>query len=216
MFERVAMRSGPSKKPTRAKNKLGPDLAYKAVLKSLLALLPPKLSPHLEKLGLEVIELGVVSVDSGLTIKITIDKPGWIDPAREGELSGEPTGQSESKSESESEPDPRCSTDGSGVTIDDCVAVSRLVTKLLGEMDPDSEPEFSLEVSSPGLDRPLKTLADYERFSGRRVKIKLRLDGKLTRLTARMDASPLRLTTKQGELPFNLADVVSCKLVPEI
>ncbi len=60
-----------------------------------------------------------------------------------------------------------------GVTIDDCVLVSNHVSHLLAvEHDIDYD---RLEVSSPGLDRVLKKISDFERFAGTRVKIKLRV-----------------------------------------
>ena len=59
-----------------------------------------------------------------------------------------------------------------GVTIDDCVTVSRAVEKILDEKDP-IEQSYILEVSSPGIDRPLKREADFERFKGSMVDVKL-------------------------------------------
>jgi len=57
-----------------------------------------------------------------------------------------------------------------GVTLDDCERVSDLVGELV-EVENLIGHAYTLEVSSPGLDRPLRTLADYERFRGRVVKI---------------------------------------------
>ena len=59
-----------------------------------------------------------------------------------------------------------------GVTIDDCVLVSNHLTRLF--MVENIEYEH-LEVSSPGLDRPLKKQADFDRFAGEQVKVKLRV-----------------------------------------
>lgn len=58
-----------------------------------------------------------------------------------------------------------------GVTLDDCVEVSRELSTVL-DVEDFIPCEYSLEVSSPGLDRPLKTTADYERFSGRLIKVR--------------------------------------------
>jgi ribosome maturation factor RimP len=60
-----------------------------------------------------------------------------------------------------------------GVTLDDCADISREVDVLL-EVEDLMPSAFNLEVSSPGLDRPLKKAADYDRFSGRLAKIKMR------------------------------------------
>lgn len=58
-----------------------------------------------------------------------------------------------------------------GVSLDDCERVSREVGVVL-EVEDLVHTAYRLEVSSPGLDRPLKKVADYERFAGRLVKIK--------------------------------------------
>ena len=58
-----------------------------------------------------------------------------------------------------------------GVGIDDCQAVSRTVEVIL-DVEDFIEPAYSLEVSSPGVDRPLRKPSDFERFSGQRAKVK--------------------------------------------
>jgi len=60
-----------------------------------------------------------------------------------------------------------------GIKLDDCADVSREVDVLL-EVEDIIPSAFYLEVSSPGLDRPLKKPADFERFKGRLAKIKMR------------------------------------------
>ena len=59
-----------------------------------------------------------------------------------------------------------------GVTLDQCAAVSRQASAILDVEDPISH-KYTLEVSSPGLDRKLYARDDYDRFSGRRVKIRM-------------------------------------------
>lgn len=59
-----------------------------------------------------------------------------------------------------------------GVTLDDCVEVSREVGAML-EVEDVVPGSYRLEVSSPGLDRPLKKTKDFERFSGRLARIKM-------------------------------------------
>jgi len=58
-----------------------------------------------------------------------------------------------------------------GVGIDDCQAVSRTVEPIL-DVEDFIEPAYDLEVSSPGLDRPLRKPQDFERFAGQRVQVK--------------------------------------------
>jgi len=60
-----------------------------------------------------------------------------------------------------------------GVTLEDCAKVSREVSSYLEVEDP-VEHAYHLEVSSPGLERPLKKEKDFIRFSGRMARIKLR------------------------------------------
>jgi ribosome maturation factor RimP len=57
-----------------------------------------------------------------------------------------------------------------GVTLDDCARISRQVGERI-EVDNVIDHAYTLEVSSPGLDRPLRTLADFERFHERLVRI---------------------------------------------
>ena len=59
-----------------------------------------------------------------------------------------------------------------GITIDDCEKISRIAEKVLDEKD-IIEQAYILEVSSPGIDRPLKTDKDFEKFVGEIVDIKL-------------------------------------------
>lgn len=66
-----------------------------------------------------------------------------------------------------------------GVTLDDCVAVEKVISPMLDEMDPIST-SYNLEISSPGLERTLKRDREYEVFSGRLCKVNLygSIDGK--------------------------------------
>jgi len=60
-----------------------------------------------------------------------------------------------------------------GIQVDDCEKVSRQVSGVLDVEDPISS-EYTLEVSSPGMDRPLFTLEQFAKHTGEQVKIKLR------------------------------------------
>lgn len=66
-----------------------------------------------------------------------------------------------------------------GITVDDCADVSHQLAGVLDVENPIAE-NYHLEVSSPGLDRPLFEKAHYERFAGSRVKLKMRakIDGR--------------------------------------
>ncbi|EGD46664.1 protein of unknown function DUF150 [Ruminiclostridium papyrosolvens DSM 2782] len=66
-----------------------------------------------------------------------------------------------------------------GISIDDCQAVSEQVSELLDKNDPIDQ-SYYLEVSSPGLDRPLKTEKDFTKYKGELVEVKVfqPIDGK--------------------------------------
>ena len=117
-----------------------------------------------------------------------------------------------------------------GVTHDDCANLSREVGTILDVEDAIPGGSYTLEVSSPGLDRKLVRPADYERFTGSRVKLTTRnpvngnrfFEGKLEnfqqgRLT--LDVSTARKKFRgDGEqrLEIDLANVEKANLVPEI
>ena len=64
------------------------------------------------------------------------------------------------------------------VTVDECAKVSRDLSAIF-DVDDVVPGQYTLEISSPGLDRPLTRAADYERFAGRRAKVVMRekIDG---------------------------------------
>jgi ribosome maturation factor RimP len=62
--------------------------------------------------------------------------------------------------------------DGVAMTVDDCAAISHSVSALLDVADPVAD-AYDLEVSSPGIDRPLVKAGDYQRFAGFEAKIEL-------------------------------------------
>jgi ribosome maturation factor RimP len=61
-------------------------------------------------------------------------------------------------------------TDNAGMTVEDCESISHTVSALLDVADPIAS-AYQLEISSPGIDRPLTRRADYERFAGFEAKI---------------------------------------------
>lgn len=64
--------------------------------------------------------------------------------------------------------------DGTRVSLDDCALVSRSLERELDARD-IAGPDYVLEVSSPGVERPLRTVADWRRYVGRRVLVKSRI-----------------------------------------
>lgn len=63
--------------------------------------------------------------------------------------------------------------DGSGMGVEDCAELSRTVSALLDVEDP-IDGSYTLEISSPGIDRPLMKAADYSRFAGHVAKVELK------------------------------------------
>jgi ribosome maturation factor RimP len=120
-----------------------------------------------------------------------------------------------------------------GVTHEDCAMVSRDVSTILDVEDAVQGPAYTLEVSSPGLDRPLKRPEDYQRFTGSRLKLtthepvngnrhfeaRLRsfAEGKL-----KLETIPGKKKPKPGhpqagqQIEIDLANVEKANLVPEI
>lgn len=103
-----------------------------------------------------------------------------------------------------------------GVAVEDCVLVSNQVSRLLAvEMDFDYD---HLEVSSPGLDRPLKKEADFQRFCGEKAQIKLRvpLNGRknFVGVLRGAESGVLSLEVDGALLAIELANLDKARLVP--
>jgi ribosome maturation factor RimP len=113
------------------------------------------------------------------------------------------------------------SGDGEFVTVDDCEQVTRQLQYVL---EVDSVDYERLEVSSPGLDRPLKRPADFERFAGQEVSLTLKLPFQGRKVwrgwLGRGDGAGWRLVVKDGKteqvLDFALEEVREARLVPVV
>ena len=106
-----------------------------------------------------------------------------------------------------------------GITLDDCTRVNHQVIGVLDVHDPIKE-RYHLDISSPGLDRPLFTLKQFQRFLGQQVKIKLRekIDErrKFTGVIKAIEETAV-LVSEEGIDYLIPADVIdSAHLVPEI
>ncbi len=99
-------------------------------------------SPVVENLNYELVDVEYVKEGANWYLRVYIDKPG-------------------------------------GISIDDCQAVSEQISDLLDKNDPIDQ-SYYLEVSSPGLDRPLKTEKDFTKYKGELVEVKVfqPIDGK--------------------------------------
>ena len=105
----------------------------------------------------------------------------------------------------------------SGVTVDDCADVSRQVSALLDVEDPITG-HYDLEVSSPGMDRPLYTLSHYERFAGHQIQLRLRVpfEGrrKFQGLLAGVEQDEVLLHLEGEEYAFPFESIEHANVVP--
>ncbi|PCJ90637.1 MAG: ribosome maturation factor RimP [Porticoccaceae bacterium] len=107
--------------------------------------------------------------------------------------------------------------DNDPVTVEDCEKVSRQVSSLLDVEDLISS-EYTLEVSSPGLDRPLYTLAQYENYVGENVVLKLRFpyEGRRNfkgRLNG-VEGEDVLLVVDDHEFLFPISSIEKANIVP--
>jgi ribosome maturation factor RimP len=106
------------------------------------------------------------------------------------------------------------------ITVDDCALVSRTVSVLLDIDDPIHE-SYVLEISSPGMDRPLVKQDDFERFADSRIKLELktsyegqiRFQGLLKGIKDDMVKMELDPEKKVAEIAFS--DIKKAKLIPD-
>lgn len=105
-----------------------------------------------------------------------------------------------------------------GVSLADCERVSRDVTGVLDVEDPIRGP-YDLEVSSPGLDRPLFTLAQVRRYAGREIRLRLRvkLQGhrQLLGTVQRVDEDGVVIAVAGADIEVKWDMVDRARLVPQ-
>lgn len=103
-----------------------------------------------------------------------------------------------------------------GITVDDCAAVSNHLTRLFTVENIDYD---RLEVSSPGLDRPLKKPADYARFAGQETQFKLRValgnQRNFTGVIVGEADGQVRFLVGGEEMAFAFDNIERARLVPK-
>lgn len=103
-----------------------------------------------------------------------------------------------------------------GVDVEDCALVSNQLSRVLAVENIDYE---RLEISSPGLDRVLKKLADFERFTGSEINLRLRLPlagrRNFNGVLRGVQDGKLCLTMDTGDVELELANVDKARLVPK-
>lgn len=102
-----------------------------------------------------------------------------------------------------------------GINVDDCATVSNQLTRVFMVENIDYD---RLEVSSPGLDRVLKKAADFARFAGQEVQVKLRLPiggrRNFVGVLLGIEGEVIRLQVESSEISFDLSAVDRARLVP--
>ncbi len=102
-----------------------------------------------------------------------------------------------------------------GITLDECAELSRQLSYLL-EVDDPIEGRFILEVSSPGLDRPLTTEQDFRIKIGERVLVRIKSEGINSEVTGEIVAvehDHLVLKTDSDQEKYPLTDIVQGKIL---
>lgn len=148
------------------------------------------LETEVEALGCELVDLEFHAHRGGGLLRLYIDHPAGDDPAA---VVAE-------------------------VTVDDCESVSRRVSEVLDAADP-IKGEYTLEVSSPGFDRPLTKAAHFARFVGSRVHVETSLPRDNRRrwtgqLTAAADGR-ITLIVDGKNWEFGIGELKSARVVPE-
>ena len=150
------------------------------------------LSPTVVSLGLELLGIEYLPAPGGATVRLYIDVP-------QAEAEG-------------TDKEPRL------VGIEDCEAVSREVSAQLDVEDPIAG-NYTLEVSSPGLDRPLFGAAQFRRFIGETAKVTLKLpqDGRrrLQGRILRVDDGAIVFALDTGEFEALAENIEKGRLVPD-
>ena len=120
------------------------------------------LAPTVEALGLELLGIEYLPAPGGALVRLYIDVPHDVAAGADAAAVAD-ADDAEAPGE-----------EARGVTIEHCEAVSREVSAQLDVEDPISG-NYTLEVSSPGVDRPLFTAAQFARVLGERAKVGLKL-----------------------------------------
>jgi ribosome maturation factor RimP len=199
-------------------------------------------------LGLELVDVEFRggAGKQGRVLRITIDKAVGVPGANASMSDGSAAGNVAETSSPTPSPQvaapPKLAETVMGVSHEDCANVSREVGTILDVEDAVPGSEYMLEVSSPGLDRPLQKAADFQRFTGSRIKVMTHdpvgvtetskgnrhfegrlqkfVNGRLTIDVAAAKGKPKGKKKKEAEAPslveVELANVERANLVPEI
>jgi ribosome maturation factor RimP len=178
------------------------------------------LEPLLERLGYELVELEYLSNRGNALLRIYIDRLAAGDGGETGEAQDRPTGEPRhvTLNEADEVEDGDEPLTESGIGIDDCERVSREVSALLDVEDPIPS-AYTLEVSSPGEDRVLRTRAHFDRFAGSRVHVELKVprEGRkrYTGLLKSIDDVGVELEVDRQPVTVRFDEIENARLAPE-
>ena len=107
------------------------------------------------------------------------------------------------------------------LTIDDCADLSRAISEIIDPLEESGrdliEGAYRLEVSSPGIDRPLTRRSDYADWSGHEARIKYAVPvdtaKQVSGIIEGIDGDTIRVTTPKGEREVDFANIASAKLL---
>ena len=97
-------------------------------------------------------------------------------------------------------------TSVNGVSMDDCVEATRLISPLL-DVTPPVKDEYRLEVSSPGIERRLRTLDNFKNSIGEKVKIQTFDKEKLRGTLIGVDGTSITIETSEGERSLDFGQI---------
>ena len=140
-----------------------------------------ELTPIIEKMGYELLEVSYQKLADGMNLIFTIDADAPI-------------------------------------TIEDCEKVTKAIDQILDELNPTDDKPYILSVSSPGIDRPIKTERDFKRNMGKEVEITLfkRLDGEKKFVGTLESFSQTQVTILQKDKPLTINRELIAHIVPVI
>jgi ribosome maturation factor RimP len=102
-----------------------------------------------------------------------------------------------------------------GITTDDCVLVSRAINEKIEE-EKIIDSNYRLDVSSPGIDRPLKFLVQYQKHLNRKFEVQYKVDDQVKKLTGkllRIEADNLFFSEKNDEVKINFNNIIKAKVL---
>ena len=173
------------------------------------------IEPLLERLGYELVELEYVANRGNALLRIYIDRLGADGAGADDREESEST---VTLNEADEVEDGGEALRESGIGIDDCERVSREVSALLDVEDPIPS-AYTLEVSSPGEDRVLRTRAHFDRFAGSRVHVELKVprDGRrrYTGVLKSIDDVGVELEVDRQPVSLRFDEIEKARLAPE-